>query len=71
VLQRLREIKDPLGHGVPERVQAAVVKASNGDWRSIRENAELAELDWRDVLMRADLADEDWEARLEQYLGGA
>lgn len=68
VLQRLREITDPFGREVSERVQAAVVKASAGDWSEIAKNADLAELDWRDVLVAADLATEDWATRLDEYL---
>lgn len=71
VLDRLRATRDPLGHPVTERVQAAVVKASGGDRRRFEAYAGLADEDWRDVLVAADLGDDDWPARLDEYLGHA
>lgn len=52
-----------------ERVQAAIVLASNGDLREIEREAELAVTDWRDVLMNGDLAHDDWPGILDSELG--
>ena len=68
-LDRLRAIVDPFGHDVSERVLAAVVLASNGDFDKFLEMAHLAEVDWRDVLVAAGLEYEDWETELTRRLG--
>ena len=68
-LDRLKAIVDPLGHDVSERVLAAVVLASNGDFDKFLEMAHLAEVDWRDVLVAAGLEYEDWETELTRRLG--
>ncbi len=69
VLDWLRAIVDPFGHDVSERVLAAVVLASNGDFDKFLEMAHLAEVDWRDVLVAAGLEYEDWETELTRRLG--
>ncbi|MDX1450242.1 MAG: hypothetical protein R3246_14410, partial [Acidimicrobiia bacterium] len=49
-----------------ERVHAAVVLASHGDFEMLEEQATLADLDWRDVLVVAGLARAEWEERLDR-----
>ena len=52
-----------------ERVQAAVVIASGGQWDRFRSMLRLLELDWRDVLMAGGLGQDDWRAVLDAELG--
>jgi hypothetical protein len=52
-----------------ERVQAAVVIASRGQWDRFRSMLRLLELDWRDVLMAGGLGQGDWRAVLDAELG--
>lgn len=52
----------------PERVQAAVVLASNGEWQRFTALCRLAEVDWRDALVAGGLADDDWPDRLNAEL---
>ncbi|UCG74074.1 MAG: hypothetical protein JSV45_06780 [Chromatiales bacterium] len=40
-------------HQLAERIQFAVLKLSNGDFRRLTEQTEAAAKDWRDVLMAA------------------
>ena len=68
VVERLRTMIDPFGNEVSERVQAAVIMASGGDWQRFLDQAHLAETDWRDVLVAAGLADGDWPERLDDFL---
>ena len=56
-----------LGEG--ERVQAAVVLWSDGDYLRLREAIEVAKTDWRDALVRAGLENEDWPHLLVAALG--
>lgn len=58
------------GRQDPERIQAALVLRTHGEWTSFRSNVDLAHIDWRDALVRADLADEDWPQRLSANLDG-
>lgn len=51
-----------------ERIQAALVLSTAGDWRRFQDMVRLAEQDWRDALVAADLADEDWPYRLNATL---
>ncbi len=58
-----------LGGQNPERVHAALVVRTAGDWHAFQDNVVLAEIDWRDALVRADLADANWPYRLDAILG--
>ena len=52
-----------------ERVQAAVVLASDGHWDRFKSMLGLLGLDWRDVLMAGGLGQDDWRAVLDAELG--
>jgi hypothetical protein len=52
-----------------ERVQAAVVIASRGQWERSKSMLHLLTLDWRDVLMAAGLGEDDWRLVLDAELG--
>jgi hypothetical protein len=52
----------------PERVQAAIVLASVGQWDRFLSVFRLLQLDWRDVLVAGGLANADWPARLDAEL---
>lgn len=69
VLNRLRDIRDPFGREVSERVHAAVVLAAAGNADRLDRLAREAEIDWRDVLVVAGLAHEDWSSRMDEQLG--
>ena len=43
-----------------ERLQAALVLSSQGDYQEFQTLLNLAHTDWRDVLVSAELADDDW-----------
>jgi hypothetical protein len=69
VLQQLRDLPpEVIGLQDPERVQAALVLRSGGDWHRFQQMRELAFQDWRDALVAADLADADWPDRLAAVL---
>ena len=55
---------DVFGLQDPERVQAAVVLASDGEWEKFMRVFRLIEVDWRDVLVAGGLANADWPDRL-------
>ena len=70
VLAALREL--PLqtqGSQSIERIQAALVIRSQGEWCRFQEMLALVDTDWRDALVAADLADADWPMRLDAVLG--
>ncbi len=72
VLNALRTLSaDQVGGQDSERVLAALVVRTAGEWDPFTQNRALLDQDWRDVLMRADLADEDWPHRLDAILGPA
>lgn len=52
-----------------ERVQAALVIASRGQWDRFESMLRLLRLDWRDVLMAGGLGQDDWQAVLDAELG--
>ena len=52
-----------------ERIQAALVLRTDGDWHRFQDMVQLEEQDWRDALVAADLAHEDWPDRLDAKLG--
>lgn len=69
VVRQLRDLPpDVIGGQDPERVQAALVLRSGGDWRRFQQMRYLAVQDWRDALVAADLADGDWPDRLTAAL---
>jgi hypothetical protein len=55
------------GQGL-ERVQAAVVLASHGQWERFLAVFRLLAVDWRDVLMAGGLGNEDWPQVLNREL---
>lgn len=69
VLQELRELPAEIVGGQDcERVQAALVLRTQGDWLRFLRMRDLARQDWRDALVGADLADDDWRDRLAANL---
>ena len=52
-----------------ERVQAAALIISQGDWGRFLEALRLIELDWRDALVGAGLENDDWPIKLDNALG--
>jgi hypothetical protein len=59
---------DAFGGQDPERLQAATVLASAGQWDRFLTVFRLLKLDWRDVLVAGELANADWPARLDAEL---
>jgi len=51
-----------------ERIQAAVVVASHGQWERFLAVFKLLAVDWRDVLMAGGLGNEDWPQVLNREL---
>jgi hypothetical protein len=51
-----------------ERVMAAIVLASAGQWERFLAVIRLMALDWRDVLVAGELAHPAWRARLDAEL---
>jgi hypothetical protein len=51
-----------------ERIQAAVVLASCGQWERFLAVLKLLAVDWRDVLMAGGLGSEDWPEVLNKEL---
>ena len=58
-----------LGGQDPERVQAALVIRSGGDWSRVEGMLRLAQEDWRDLLVAAELGNADWPSVLDDVLG--
>lgn len=52
-----------------ERVQAAALIISQGNWGRFLEALRLIELDWRDALVGAGLENDDWPVKLDKILG--
>jgi hypothetical protein len=70
VLAELRGLPDTVTGGQDvERIQAALVIGTGGDWQAFQAMLRLAHTDWRDLLVNAELADGDWPARLDDVLG--
>jgi len=61
--------RDLGGHDV-ERMQAAIVLGSAGQWDRFVLIFRMLKVDWRDVLVAGGLAHADWPARLESELPG-
>ena len=55
----------------PERIQAALVITTGGDWSRFQGMLRLTHEDWRDLLVAADLGHDDWPRRLSEVLGNA
>lgn len=51
-----------------ERVMAAVVLASKGQWWRFEDAVATLRMDWRDALVNGGLADDDWPGRLDVAL---
>ena len=51
-----------------ERIQAAVVLASRGQWERFKAVFNLVSVDWRDVLMAGGLGNKDWPDVLNEKL---
>lgn len=70
VLNALRGLEaDAIGQQDRERIQAALVIRSGGDWKHFEGMLHLVRMDWRDALMAADLGNDDWPHRLAAVLG--
>ena len=70
VLSYLRTLADSAYGGQSrERVQAAVVLASGGQWDRFMSMLQLLRLDWRDALMAGGLGQDDWRAVVDVELG--
>ena len=70
VLSELRELSEQvIGGQDAERIQAALVIRTAGDWYQFQQYLALAKSDWRDALVGADLANGDWPSRLDAVLG--
>ena len=70
VLAELRDLPDQvLGRQDPERIHAALVIRTAGNWHQFQQYVALAKTDWRDALIAADLANQDWPAHLDALLG--
>jgi hypothetical protein len=54
-----------------ERVLAAVVLSSKGQWWRFEDAVAIVKMDWRDALLAGDLADEDWREKLDVALADA
>jgi hypothetical protein len=70
VLTVLRELPPEIIGGQDlERVQAAMVLRTAGDWGLVQGNLALARRDWRDALVGGGLAHVDWPRVLDEELG--
>lgn len=72
VIEALRPIPEsfPLGGKQdPERLQAAVVLTSDGNYKSFQTAIRLGHIDWRDLLVDAGLEHGDWPTKLDVALG--
>ena len=59
---------DAFGRQDPERIQAAMVLASDRKWEPFMRVFRLLTVDWRDLLVAGGLADGDWPALLNVEL---
>lgn len=72
VLAQLQDLPDGVVGGQDlERVQAALVVGTGGDWERFQRMLALAQRDWRDALVAAGLGNGDWPDRLDAILGPA
>lgn len=59
---------DACGGQDVERIQAAIVLASRGQWERFLAVFKMLAVDWRDVLVAGGLGNEDWRNVLNQEL---
>lgn len=70
VLAELRALPDvAVGLQDAERIQAALVIRTGGDWDAFQSMLRLVDQDWRDALVAGGLAHGDWPERLDEVLG--
>ncbi len=70
VLAELRALPDiAVGLQDVERIQAALVIRTGGDWDAFQRMLLLVNQDWRDALVAGELAHGDWPERLDAVLG--
>ncbi len=70
VLEELRGLPEAVSAGQnPERILAALVLGSGGDWATFQRQLQLVNADWRDALVGAGLGDANWRERLNEELG--
>ena len=70
VLSELRDLPaSVVGGQDPERIQAALVIRTGGDWQEFQGMLRLAHEDWRDLLVASDLGNDDWPHVLNKVLG--
>ena len=70
VLAELRSLPEAATGGqAVERIHAALVLGTHGDWSSVQGRLRLASLDWRDLLVGAGLGHDNWPVLLDEALG--
>ncbi|GAA3188428.1 MULTISPECIES: hypothetical protein [Streptomyces] len=73
ILQLLEEVIESAGRGIPileERVAAAILLHSRGNFERFAQATDLAQHDWRDLLMAVDgMAHEGWEQHIDREFG--
>jgi hypothetical protein len=53
-----------------ERIRAAVLLLTHGEFDRLEESVRIAERDWRDALVWSGLGHADWSLQLESRFGG-
>lgn len=70
MLEELRQVHPrDFGNQDAERLHAALVIRTSGDWDRFRYQRGVLAQDWRDALANAGLAHEDWPHVLDGVLG--
>ena len=70
VLLELRDLPEWMYGGQdPERIQAALVIRTGGDWQRFQGMLSLVHQDFRDLSMAANLAYGNWREQLDNVLG--
>src|SRR5689334_1867802 len=69
VIARLTALPDT--SQATERIQAAIVVRSGGDFDAFLSELQLVAVDWRDTLMYSGLEHADYEEQLDRLLGPA
>jgi len=67
VISRLSTLPDTSQSA--ERIQAAMIVCSGGNFERFMSEVELVQLDWRDTLMGSGLEHADYEEQLDHLLG--